>query len=143
VDRYRLFVAGRRLNRKKMVWEYFIRSRKAADYRRMVEAELYHPPRIEIDFEKCREEELYLDHTFEGRPLVKEYIHNTLLGIEYLWGAAVHLETTEAVADTSDETAQTGGTAPAGGEEPEVMPEIRWERAVYTMEGGKLKRRAL
>lgn len=133
VDRHRLFVAGHRLNREKRVWEHFVRSRKAEDYRRMLEAELYHPPRIDIDPEKCRQEELYLVHRFEGRPLVKEYIANTLLGVAYLWGGAVHLETTEA----------SGAPPPVEGEPPASAPEIRWERVVYTMEDRKLSRRLL
>jgi stage V sporulation protein R len=31
MDRYNLFVAGKRLNKSKMVWEYYIRSRDASD----------------------------------------------------------------------------------------------------------------
>ncbi|MCG6893295.1 MAG: SpoVR family protein [Desulfobacteraceae bacterium] len=143
VDHHQLFVAGRRLNREKGVWEYFIRSRKALDYRHMVEAELYHPPRIEIESDKCREPELYLNHVFEGRPLVKEYIHNTLLGIEFLWGAAVHLETTEAVPAPGAESGQVDERASIYAEEAEVTPKFRWERVVYTVQKRKMTRRVL
>ena len=40
---------------------------------------------------------LYLVHHFEGKPLVRDFINNTMLGIEYLWGAPVQLETVRPV----------------------------------------------
>ncbi len=124
-----LFVAGRRINKKKMVWEYYVKSRQAEDYREMLFSKLYHPPRIEIDEEKSKRNFLYLVHHFEGKPLVKEYISNTMLGIEYLKGGPVKLETSE-VSVTAP---------PKEGEEPE----IKWERILYTMEKRKLTRRKL
>ena len=52
IDKHGLFVAGRKLNQDRMVWEYFVKSRKAADYKEMLRDHLYHPPCIEIDPEK-------------------------------------------------------------------------------------------
>ncbi len=96
ITKNKLFVAGKRLNAQRMVWEYFVKSRKAEDYRRMIINSLYHPPFIEVDEEKTEKNgSLYLYHHFEGKPLYKDYIPNTMLGIEYLWGGAVKLETTE------------------------------------------------
>ena len=97
VNRFRLFVAGRRLNSARGVWEIYIRSRSAEDYRAMLLGLLYHPPWIDIDPAKTGNGALYLVHRFEGKPLVREFIANTLLGIEYLWGRPVQLETSEAV----------------------------------------------
>ena len=33
-------------------------------------------------------------HEFEGKQLVQEYISETLVGVEYLWGGQAQLETT-------------------------------------------------
>ena len=44
VNQYKLFVAGRRLNQNRGVWEYFVKSRSAEKYRRMLLDTLYHPP---------------------------------------------------------------------------------------------------
>jgi stage V sporulation protein R len=99
VDRYKIFVVGKRLNSEKGVWEYYIKSRKAEEYKDMLLDSLYHPPYIEIDEKRTGEGVLYLNHRFEGKPLVKEFIENTMLGIEYLWGSPVKLETSEVVED--------------------------------------------
>jgi stage V sporulation protein R len=58
---------------------------------------LYHPPKIDVNTEKTTEEILYLVHAFEGKQLIKGFIPETLVGIEFLWGGAVSLETTEIV----------------------------------------------
>ncbi len=94
VNRHRLFVAGKRLNKGKMVWEYYVKSRNAEKYRHMMLDMLYHPPCITIDEEKS-DDVLYLLHRFEGKPLVQEFIANAMLGIEFLWGNPVKLETSE------------------------------------------------
>ena len=57
-----------------MVWEYYVKSRKAKDYREMLFDHLYHPPHIEIKADRSKSGSLYLMHNFEGKPLVKEYI---------------------------------------------------------------------
>ncbi len=141
--RNKLFVTGRRLNRAKRVYEYYIKSRKLKDYRAMVLNSLYHPPRIEVDIEKMKDSSLYLTHIFENKPLVKEFIANTMMGIEYLWGAPVHIETHE-VAATSPAPRQDltlPGPIPAGEEAP--APEVKWQKVLYSMKNRKLTRKIL
>ena len=132
VTRNKLFVAGRRLNKAKMVWEFNVKSRKAEDYRKMLLDTLYHPPHIEVEPEKGKNKTLYLVHRFEEKPLVKEFIANTMMGIEYLWGGPVQLETSEVVS-------VTGSSTPTKEEKKE--PEIKWQRVLYTMENRKLSKR--
>ncbi len=116
IDRHKLFVAGKRLDQQRMVWQYYVKSRKADDYQQMMLDSLYHPPVITVDQTKGIEGSLYLAHTFEGKQLVREYIANTLMGIEYLWGSPVYLETSEAeVVAPADIFGTTGGD-PGGGD---------------------------
>jgi stage V sporulation protein R len=144
IDRYRLFVAGRRLNADKGVWEIFVKSRAAEAYRAMLNAALYHPPAIAIDREKSENGALTLVHRFEGKPLIREYIANTLLGIEYLWGRPVTLETSEVV--PAEPVA-----VPAGGPpgmrmtlaEERRAPELKWQRVRYTMQERRLTREVI
>jgi stage V sporulation protein R len=103
IDEHDLFVVGKRMNEERGTVEYYIKSRKAADYKQMLIDSLYHPPRIMVDQDKTDEDSLYLRHHFEGKQIYKNYIPDTLLGIEYLWGGRVHLETTEIVKSTSSE----------------------------------------
>jgi len=126
VDRNDLFVVGKRLNRQRMTWEYYVKSRKAEDYKQMVLDTLYHPPHIEVDPNNSSDGCLYLVHQFEGKPLYKDYIPNTMLGIEYLWGKPVKLETTEV-------------------EEKTVMgkKETQQRRVLYTMENRKISKKNL
>ena len=143
VTKYRLFVAGKRLNKQRMVWEYYVKSRNRKDYLKIIEDTLYHPPHIIVDPKNDHRTSLYLLHDFEGKPLVKEFIANTLMGIEYLWGGPVKLETNEAapVPNASDSGLHTmyGPALPEPGEEPE----IEWRRVLYTMENKKLSRKEL
>ncbi len=133
VNQNNLFVTGRRLNRSRMVWEYYVKSRKAEDYRRMLLGALYHPPRIEINREKSVDGILYLVHRFEEKPLVKDFLSSTMLGIEFLWGGPVKLETSEVVSVTP----------PAQAEKEERDPEISWRRKVYTMKNRQLSSQVL
>jgi len=133
-DHYDLFVTGKRLDTQRMVWQYYVKSRDANEYRDMVLASLYHPPHIEIAPERGEEGSLYLVHHFEGKQLVLEYIANTMVGIEFLWGAPVQLETSEAVVQQS-----RSGAAREAGEEPEIT----WQRVVYTMKEKSLSRQVL
>jgi stage V sporulation protein R len=143
IDFHQLFVAGKRLNQERMVWEYYIKSRKAADYRDMLMGSLYHPPYIEVkQEEKNPDNFLYLVHRFEGRPLVQEYITNTMMGLEYLWGGPVKLETSEV------ESMPTSGVytmSPTGASVQEKVEkkEIIWQRVLYTMRSRKVSRRVL
>lgn len=144
VDRYHVFVAGKRLNRQKGVWEYYIKSRKAEEYKAMLLESLYHPPHIVVDEEKTDAGPLYLNHQFEGKPLVQEFIENTMLGIEYLWGGSVKLETSELVEDRP--------TDPSGydfygfrSQRTDNQGEKRYKfgRVLYTMEKKRLTRTLL
>ncbi|MDA8430948.1 MAG: SpoVR family protein [Geobacteraceae bacterium] len=133
MERHKLFVAGKRLDRQRQVWQYYVKSRKAGDYRQMMLGSLYHPPVISVDPAKGIEGSLYLTHAFEGKQLVREYVANTLLGIEYLWGSPVYLETSEA------EVAAAASSA-AGQEEPPEA-EISWQRVLYSMNGKVLSKK--
>jgi stage V sporulation protein R len=140
IARHKLFVVGKRLNKQRMVWEYYVKSRSAADYRQMLLDALYHPPHIEIDADKGANGSLYLVHRFEGKPLVKDFIPNTMMGIEYLWGGAIQLETHEVASTTP-----AGGPASAGSSGPATPqegrpPEIKWQRVLYTMRDRKLSK---
>ena len=127
-----LFVVGRRLNEAKMVYEYYVKSRKAEDYKQMLLNSLYHPPHITVDPEKNENNTLYLVHQFEGKPLVPDYITNTMIGLEYLWGDQVKLETHE-VASMGPATDATGDQA----------PEITWQKVLYTMKNKRIAKRKL
>ena len=135
VDRFGLFVVGKRLNQKKRVWEYYIKSRDAEKYKEMLINQLYHPPYIVIDESHENKNELYLNHRFEGKPLVREYIENTLMGIEYLYGGTVFLETSEI-----DEK-----FLESKGDDIRLQKEFepKFNRILYTMKERKLSRKVL
>ncbi|OGR29192.1 MAG: SpoVR family protein [Desulfuromonadaceae bacterium GWB2_53_15] len=135
LDRHKLFVAGKRLDRQRMVWQYYVKSRKADDYRQMVLGSLYHPPTISVDMNKGINGSLYLVHRFEGKQLVQEYVANTLMGIEYLWGGPIYLETSEA-------QIVPGQALSTKRDEPQ-QGEIRWQRVVYTMSEKILSKKTL
>jgi stage V sporulation protein R len=67
-----------------------------------------------------------------------------MLGIEYLWGAPVHLETTEPAADTPPKWSLSmpfmGGTPQ---EETNRGLGLKLSRVLYTMEKRKLTRKVL
>jgi stage V sporulation protein R len=138
----KLFVAGKRLNRAKMVWEYYVQSRKAEDYRRMLFDSLYHPPHIKLDQSKGKNA-LYLVHHFEGKPLVKEFIANTMLGIEYLWGGPVKLETSEVISKPPAQRQFPVGGYSTQPKEEGKEEKVTWRRVVYKMENRKLTKDAL
>ncbi|NNG01780.1 MAG: SpoVR family protein [Desulfobacteraceae bacterium] len=145
VTKNKLFVSGKRLNESKMVWEYYVKSRNAADYRDMLLTQLYHPPHIVIDLEKSDNGQLYLVHKFEEKPLIKDFLDNTMLGIEYLWGGPVHLETHEVVAQPTKSMPPTipiPGVPPQR-DETERKQEIQWQRVQYSMEDRKLSKKKL
>ncbi len=96
-NRFNLFTVGKRLSEDKQSIEYYIKSRKAEDYKKMLIESLYHPPLISVDTGKTNEKNLYLIHRFEGKQLYKEFINDTMLAIEFLWGNKVQLETTELI----------------------------------------------
>lgn len=135
-----LFVAGKRLNEQKMVWEYYVKSRSSKDYRKMVMDSLYHPPDIVIDMEKTRDNILYLVHRFEGKPLVKDFIANTMIGIEYLWGGPVKLETSEVVAAPATPMLPALPGMPTPKSDAPKKEKLNWKRVLYTMKDRKLSK---
>ncbi len=137
ITRNNLFVAGKRLNEAKMVWEYYVKSRNADAYRQMLLESLYHPPHITLDHEKSQMgNSLYLVHQFEGKPLLKDFIPNTMLGLEYLWGGPVELETHE-VKPSVGRAERTRGT------DMRQKPPVKWQKVVYSIKDRKISRRIL
>ena len=135
VDLHKLFVAGKRLNKERMTWQYYVKSRKAQDYKAMVLDSLYHPPSIQIQV--VEEHTLQLNHIFEGKPLVQDYLKGALLGIEFLWGGQVYLDTSE--------VAPQGPVAPqekSDGQD-ETSREIVWRKVRYRMKDRKLSRKVV
>ena len=145
VDHHDLFVVGKRVNRAKMTWEYYVQSRNAKDYKQMVIDTLYHPPCIDVDMDKTDDKKLYLQHRFEEKPLVQEFIANTMMGIEYLWGGPVKLETAEVVPSRPAPGIYSPGppAAQSGQQKKPEKPKIQWQRVLYSMEKKKLTRRIL
>jgi stage V sporulation protein R len=146
VNRNKLFVADKVLDQQRMVWRWYVKSRNAQDYKQMVKDQLYHPPHITVDVDKTGGDGLYLTHHFEGKPLVNQFVHNTMLGIEYLWGGKTMLETTEvksikqaeAKSGAPGQPTLPGMAGPAA--EGEAEPEITWQRVRYTMKDRKLSK---
>ncbi len=139
VTKHDLFVAGKRLNQNRMTWEYYVKSRKAEDYRKMLQDSMYHPPFITVDPDRNANNVLYLYHHFEGKPLIAEFISNVLLGLEFLWGGPVQLETSEV-----DRGPRSGGMGHISRRsENGDTREIRWQRVLYTMKEKKLSRKVL
>ncbi len=126
INRNKLYTVEKRLNAPRQTWEYVIKSKGADAYRAMLLDSLWHPPDIRVDKEKTDENTLYLCHRDEGKPLMKEYIPNTMMGLEYLWGNPVKLETTEMYYEKK-------------GEETILMK----QRVCYTMKDRKISRKQL
>ena len=135
VDKHKLMVVGQRINELKNVKEYYVKSRKAEDYKKMIVGSLFHPPYIK--FETDQFGTLFLNHIFEGKELYREYIPNTLIGLEYLWGAPVRLETTEIDWDTIKTLSNDTG---AGVDDIKAAhPEV-FQRVLYSTENRKVKK---
>ena len=80
---------------------------------------------------------------FEEKPLVKEFITNTMMGIEYLWGGPVQLETSEVVSLSPPQMYDVfTGNMPVSAEE-DLEPEVQWQRVLYTMKDRKLSRETI
>jgi stage V sporulation protein R len=84
-----------------------------------------------------------LSTILKAKPLVTEYIHNTLLGIEYLWGGPVELETSEVVSVGLPKKAPILPSFTPLPQDEESTPEITWQRVVYTMEKRKLSKKVI
>ena len=142
VARHNLFVAGKRFNNSRMSLEYYIKSKKAQDYKEMIIDTLYHPPEMFIDKAGNKDGILYLNHKFENKPLKTDFIENTMMGIEYLWGGPVHLETSEPEASGQSATNYANFWDPASpvADKKEPAP-VNWKRIVYAMENRKLSKK--
>lgn len=136
VDKHKLFVTGKRFNKERMSWQYYVKSRDAEQYRDMVLDSLYHPPSIRIDTGPGNA--LMLNHLFEGKPLVKDFLQGTLLGIEYLWGGPVYLDTSEALYRAVDSAAAS--FAP---QQERPRRELHWKRMRYCMKDRTLSRKEI
>lgn len=104
VDMHDLFVVGKRPNPEQGTIEYYVKSRKAADYKKMLLDSLYHPPLIVADPDKTTDESLYMVHRFEGKQLIRDFIPEVLVALSFLWGGEVNLETTDIVVNKNAET---------------------------------------
>lgn len=97
MDRYKLYVVGKRLDRVKRRYVYYVKSRKAEAYKRMLLDGMYHPPYIYFREAEAGEIHnqgtLVLEHENEGKPLKEDYIYGALLGVGELWGDIVELHT--------------------------------------------------
>ena len=81
-----------------------------------------------------------LDHTFEEKPLVREFVNNTMLGLEFLWGGKVTLETTEVKSiKKPDQQPTLPGMGPSVDDE-ETQAKIEWQRVRYTMKDRKISK---
>lgn len=133
VDMHNLFVVGQRANQQRGTMEYYVKSRKAADYKQMIINNMYHPPYISVDISKTNDSSLYLKHHFEGKQIYKPYIPDTLMGIEFLWqgqekNASIQLETTEII--------------PKRDNKGEILS-LEYRPVLYTMKDKKLSKRNL
>lgn len=97
VDMHNLFVVDMNFNPECGTIVYYVKSRKAEDYKKMLLDSLYHPSYIVVVYDKTTEKNLYLRHIFEGKQIIQNYIPDVLVGFEYLWGGQVQLETTQII----------------------------------------------
>jgi stage V sporulation protein R len=93
VDRHKLVIIGERVNQRRMTREYYIKSKKAEDYKNMIIDSLIHPPYITVSEDTEKNGKLKLVHHYEKKQLVPEFIENVMQGLEFLWGENVELET--------------------------------------------------
>ena len=136
VDRYKLFVAGIRIHPEKFGYaEVYVKSRSGKDYRKMLNERLYHPPCIVINEAKAKKGELYLDHMYERRTLVTRYVPAVLIGLSYLFGGTVKLETTEFEADPVDIWDMFNN--------PDTKREVTTSRILYTCKDKNIQRHVL
>jgi len=140
VRQNRLFVVGRRLHpNDHRKWQYYIKDKSGEAYRKMIRRQLYHPPCIKVDKERTKNGVLRLNHFFEGRSLVEDWIKPVLKGIEFLWrgksypyGGPVQLETTQFEITEEDKALMELGS------EKEVR--YKEQRVVFTIDKGVFTR---
>jgi stage V sporulation protein R len=67
-----------------------------------------------------------------------------MMGIEYLWGKPVQLETHEVVSASNPQAVVwVNPLTPVPAPEEKEPPEIQWQRVLYTMEKRKLSKKQL
>jgi stage V sporulation protein R len=140
---HHLFVSGKRLNKTRMTWEYYIKSKRAQDYKQMIIDTLYHPPEVRVDADRSVNGVLYLTHLFEEKPLKSDFIENAMMGMEYLWGGPVHLETSEPIVLGKPSANYTNFWDPSSVAKTPEPPKIQWKRVRYLMENRKLHKQEL
>ncbi|MCW8800470.1 MAG: SpoVR family protein, partial [Desulfobacter sp.] len=101
---------------------------------------------IYVDEEKTQGGILYLVHEFENKPLKADFIENTMIGIEFLWGGPVYLETSIPAGKEQKPAPPVHFLDPsAGGAGTKATPvkreTIKWQRVCYIMDKRKLNRR--
>jgi stage V sporulation protein R len=144
LTKHKLFVSGKRFNQERMSWEYYIKSKQAEDYKKMVIDTLYHPPKIRVEATKSVKGVLYLNHLFEEKPLKRDFIENTMVGIEYLWGGPIYLETSEPGTEGKPAASYTNFWDPSTPVPKKPEPQkIIWKRMRYVMEDRKLHKQEL
>ncbi len=135
VDKHKLMVVGQRINPSKNRKEYYVKSRKMKDYKNMIIDSLYHPPYVK--FTTKSDGTLYLNHKFEEKELYRDYIANTMIGLEYLWGSKVQLETMEL--DWEKMNKETDSKSPD--DIATINPLFR--KVLYTVENKQVKKEVL
>jgi len=138
IDKNDLFVSGKRLNQDEMVWEYYIKSRNVEDYKKMLSDTLYHPPVINVKEVKEKNNELCLNHKFEGKQLIRDFIKNTMMGIEFLWGGQVSLHTHEL-----EDKPKASTPSLSASKKKEQGKKREFKAVEYRMENKKLIRKQL
>ena len=144
VNEHKLFVSGQRLNKAKMTREYYIKSRNAQAYKQMVIDTLYHPPIIFVNQEKSKQGVLYLVHKFEEKPLKKDFIENTMIGIEFLWGGSIQLETHEVSKQATSNKSYVNFWDPNyQTQEPSEKEKFEWKKILYVIENKELHKQEI
>ncbi len=144
VNEHKLFVSGQRINKAKMTREYYVKSRRAEAYKQMVIDTLYHPPVIYVNKEKSKQGVLYLVHKFEEKPLKADFIENTMIGIEYLWGGSVKLETHEVSKKATSDKKYINFWDPNYTQpDPLKKEKFEWKKILYVIENRKLHKREI
>lgn len=128
-DKHNLFVVGQRPNPQRGTIEYYVKSRRAEDYKQMLLDKMYHSPHVYIDESKTTGKDVYLVHEFEGKPLYHPYIQDTMMAICWLWNGSPSVGTVKL--ETTDLERQ---------KQPNGEFEILARRSLYTFNNNKLSK---
>ena len=66
-----------------------------------------------------------------------------MMGIEYLWGGPVHLETSEVVSVPVSQDMGMNSSFPTHQNQEVKEQEVKWERVIYTMENRKISKKRI